>query len=95
MEILKHKSNVTKKAQPTYSTEMRAHAGRMAFDYLPRWTPKTLLKRTQRDQKDRGQRADATTAESERTASFGRRNPTANRKADLAGCWPVPGVTPS
>ncbi|KVE39585.1 transposase [Burkholderia sp. TSV86] len=90
METLKPESNVKKKAQPKYSAEMRARAVRMVLDHLREYesewaaissiaakvgcTPETLRKWVRQEQKDRGQRAGATTAELERLKELEREN---------------------
>ncbi len=90
MEKLHTEGNVKKKVQPKYSAEMRARAVRMVFghlrEYESEWaaissiaakvgcTPETLRKWVRQDQKDRGQRAGATTAELERLKELEREN---------------------
>lgn len=90
METLKSESNVKRKVQPKYSAEMRARAVRMVQEHLrgyeSEWaaissiaakvgcTPETLRKWVRQDQKDRGQRAGATTAELERIKELEREN---------------------
>jgi transposase-like protein len=90
METLKTERNVKKKAQPKYSSEMRARAVRMVVEHLREYesewaaissiaakvgcTPETLRKWVRQDQKDRGERADATTAELERIKELGKRS---------------------
>lgn len=90
MEKLQSERNVKKKAQPKYSPEMRVRAVRMVQEdlreYESEWaaissiaakvgcTPETLRKWVRQDQKDRGQRTGATTAELERIKELEREN---------------------